>query len=98
MIEVVTIGVFGLFRPTELRIQPVRGRVVVIETGGRRETLEGRGAITIRSAATVTSRNGGEAAFVLSIPGKISREFRGRLTVLEEDKHLVPIVTMDRET
>jgi stage II sporulation protein D len=46
----------------------------------------------------VTARNGAAAEFVLSVPGKIRREFRGRLTIREENRHLVAIVEMDRET
>ncbi|MBZ5605798.1 MAG: hypothetical protein LAO79_26155 [Acidobacteriia bacterium] len=98
MSALVTIGVFGLFHPVELRVEPVRGRVLVIEAQGRREILEGRGSAMLRSAATVTARNGAEAAFILSVPGKIQREFRGRLTVREENGHLLPIVEMERET
>jgi peptidoglycan hydrolase-like amidase len=94
----VTIGVFGLFHPTELEIEPVRGRVLVIESRAGRQVLEGRGSMRLKSASTVTARNGAEAAFILSIPGKIRREFRGRLTIREVDQRLVPIVEMDRET
>src|SRR5207253_1749441 len=82
----------------ELEVEPVRGRMLVIEAGGRKQTLEGRGTVRLRTAATVSARNGAEAAFFLSVPGKIRREFRGKLTVREEDQHLVAIVEMDRET
>lgn len=103
MLATVTIGVFGLFHPVELEVAPVRGRVIAIESGGRRQVLEGSGSVRLRSAATVAGRNGGEAAFLLSVPGasgppKIRREFRGRLTVREEDGHLTAIVEMDLET
>jgi peptidoglycan hydrolase-like amidase len=94
----VTIGVFGLFHPAEFAIEPVRGRVLVIETARGRETVEGHGSVRLRSAATVTTRNGSDAAFILSVPGKIRREFRGRLTVREESRELVAVVEMDRET
>jgi|SRR5579872_2617524 len=103
MLAAVTIGVFGLFHPLELQVEPVRGRVLVIESGGHRQMLEGGGSVKLRAAATVTARNGAEAAFILSVPGpggkpRIRREFRGRLTVREEDGHLTAIVEMDRET
>jgi peptidoglycan hydrolase-like amidase len=99
----VSIGVFGLFHPTELLVEPVRGRVLVIETEGRRQMLEGHGSVMLKSAATVTARNGAEAAFFLSVPGadrhaKIRREFRGRLTVRPADRGLEAVVTMERET
>jgi len=98
MLALVTIGVFGLFHPVELKVEPIHGSVLAIESNGRRQVLEGRGSVTLRSAATVTARNGAAAEFVLSVPGKIRREFRGRLTIREEDRHLVAIVEMDRET
>ena len=103
MSAAVTVGVFGLFHPTELRVEPVRGRILEIEADGRREMLEGHGSVTIRSAARVTARNGAEAAFILSVLGpnhrpKIRREFRGRLRVIEQDGQLVAIVEMERET
>ena len=53
----VTIGIFGLFHPSELEIEPVRGRVLVIESNGRRQLLEGRGTLRLRSPATVTAQD-----------------------------------------
>ena len=94
----VSIGVFGLFHPPELVVEPVRGRVLAIEVGGKREVLEGRGSLRLRAAAVVTARNGDDAAFVLSVPGKIRREFRGKLTVRESGSELIAVVEMDRET
>ena len=94
----VAIGVFGLFHPKEFQIEPVRGRVLEIEAEGKQTLLEGHGSAMLRSAARVTARNGAEAAFVLSIPGKIRREYRGRLTVRELQGQLTAIVEMDRET
>ena len=43
-------------------------------------------------------RDGHFAAFVLAIPGRISRQYRGTLTVRAVDGVLVPIVAMDLET
>ncbi len=94
----VSIGVFGLFHPSELLLEPVRGRVLAIETNGRREIVEGRGAVRVKSAATVTARNGDDASFLLSVPGKIRREFRGKLTVRESAQELIAVIEMDRET
>ncbi len=94
----VTIGVFGLFHPVEFQVEPVRGRVLMIEAGGLRQVLEGRGSVRLRSAAVVTARNGEDASFVLSVPGKIRREFRGKLTVRESGRELIAVIEMDRET
>jgi peptidoglycan hydrolase-like amidase len=46
----------------------------------------------------VTSRNQYEASFVLAIPGKIRREYRGTLRVIAKDGELISIVQMDLET
>jgi peptidoglycan hydrolase-like amidase len=114
----VRIGVFGLFHPVALDVTPVHGQVWAIESGvesnqgsnGRRQILEGSASARLRSPSRVTGRDGGEAAFMLSVPGrgsgvpgldghpKIQREFHGRLEILQRDGHLVAIVTMDLET
>jgi peptidoglycan hydrolase-like amidase len=115
----VRIGVFGLFHPVELEVKPVRGQVLVVDSGiesnqksgagankgssERRQILEGSASARLRSTAQVTGRDGGEATFVLSVPGldehaRIQREFHGRLEVLQRDGRLVAIVTMDLET
>ena len=94
----VRIGVFGLFHPTELEVQPARGNVLVVESSGHRQVLEGVHSARLRSPATVTGRNGAEARFVLSVPGKIRREFRGGLEIRAQAGHLLAIVEMDRET
>jgi peptidoglycan hydrolase-like amidase len=94
---IVAICVFSLFHPVELEVQPARASVVVVEQNGRRDTLEGSGVIKLRGPATATGRDGAETGFILSIPGKIRREFHGRLEVRAESGTLVAIVKMDRE-
>ncbi|MGA3188318.1 MAG: SpoIID/LytB domain-containing protein [Bryobacteraceae bacterium] len=94
---IVAICVFSLFHPVELQLQPARANVLVVEQSGHRQTLEGLNSITLRSPATATGRNGAQTAFILSIPGKIRREFYGQLEVRQKDDHLLAIVTMDRE-
>jgi hypothetical protein len=99
----VRIGVFGLFHPVALDVNPVHGQVLVIESSGGAKILEGTASARLQSPARVTGRDGGEAAFILSVPGldghpRIQREFHGGLEVLQQDGHLVAIVTMDLET
>lgn len=45
-----------------------------------------------------TGRGNGPAAFVLAVPGKISRAYRGTLVIKAAAGELVPVVTMDLET
>ena len=62
---------------------------ILVEVGGR--ALD-------TSEVQATSRKGDAVAFVLAIPGKISRTYRGTLLVKAVDGLLVPVVNMDLET
>ena len=90
--QTVRIGVFTLFRPTELRVAPA-GQP--INAAGA--ILEGHQFLTIRQPITVAGRDGSAVDFVLSIPGKIERRFHGTLDIRAMDRHLIAVVTMDRE-
>jgi peptidoglycan hydrolase-like amidase len=94
----VRIGVFGLFHPVELQVQPVRGNVLIVESEGRTRVLEGSEALPLRAPAFVHGRDGADARFLLSVPDKIRREFHGRLEIRKERNYLLAIVEMDRET
>jgi peptidoglycan hydrolase-like amidase len=100
----VRIGVFGLFHPVQLEVKPAHGQVLRIEAPGPNGAhgttrfLEGTETARLQAPALVTGRDGGEAAFVLRVPGKISREFHGRLEILQQGGHLTAIVEMDLET
>jgi peptidoglycan hydrolase-like amidase len=94
----VRIGVFGLFHPVEFEVQPARANLLLVESGGRQQRIEGTASIRLRSPARVTALDGTEASFSLSVPGKIRREFRGRLEIRVDGNHLQAIVEMDRET
>jgi hypothetical protein len=94
--EVVQIGVFSLFGPTELRVSPVSGALLVT-AGNRRVILEGRQAFNILAAVRVSALDGADTDFRLSIPGKIERQFHGVLTVQAGDHKLIAVVAMDRE-
>ena len=100
--ETVDIGVFTLFRPTELRIESA-GTPLVLADGAISVTLEGRRSADIhlssnRSAIHVAARDGSPAEFILSIPGKIRRGFHGTLTIQAGAQVLRSIVSMDLET
>jgi len=98
MLALVTVSVFGLFHPAELDVRPAHGGAIVVEHDGGKEALEGARTLRIRAAARVTGRNGEPAEFVLSVPGRIHREFHGRLEVRPDHAQLLAIVEMDRET
>ena len=67
----------------------VSGDGVAVTTGTR---------VVRASKLTVSGRNGEEVEFVLAIPGKITRRYRGTLQITRSDDTLIAIVTMDRET
>jgi stage II sporulation protein D len=57
------------------------------------------GTHTVRtSQITVTGRANGVADFILTVPGKITRHYRGTLELTPASGALVAIVTMDLET
>src|SRR4029077_12872728 len=47
---------------------------------------------------TIAGRRNEPVEFVLAVPGKIARHYRGKLEILPSAGHLLAIVTMDRET
>lgn len=94
---IVAICVFSLFHPVELDIEPAHGSILVLEQKERRQIIEGSRMERISGSATVTGHEGAAAKFVLSVPGKIRREFQGRLEVREQDGHLIAIVKMELE-
>lgn len=100
----VLVGVFGLFRPSEMVLRAVPGQALVVEAGASRIVLEGARTLRVRAidlaqsrppALHAAPRGGGE--FLLSVPGKIERRFRGELEVRVEAGALVAVVAMDRE-
>jgi len=112
--QTVTIGVFSLFHATELRVIPADSPILIAaggrapllltgERGSRIASLRLDGAeLLLRgkkvASVKVSARDGGETEFVLEIPGKIRRRFRGTLTVFTRNQQLVPVVRMDLET
>lgn len=123
----VRIGVFGLFRPQELRVRAVPGEVLLIEAGSETLTLEGSEQADVRTAGQAVecltsrgtiqapvvhvaarSRDPESGDFVLAVPGKLERRFRGTLEIsvgkswLDTEAAgrdtLVPVVTMRLQT
>lgn len=104
----VTVGVFGLFRPRELTVRPVPGQVAVLEAGAEKIVLHGALRLQIADCGLQIEDHGclgggqrvsGQAGeFILSVPGKIERRFRGRLQVTGAGARLVAVVALDLET
>jgi stage II sporulation protein D len=105
-------GVFSLFKPTHLIVRPARNQVLLLTVGktsipvDEEVTLSATGdGITARTnnkaihadSLRISSRNGDAADFTLQVPGKISRSFRGTLSITASRHQLIPVVEVDRE-
>jgi stage II sporulation protein D len=86
------VGVFTLFRPTRLLVEPAEPAVV----DGR--LLPAGASVTIDAAPfRLTGVDGGGITFTLSIPGRIQRRYHGTLNVLSDSGFLLPVVNVARE-
>jgi peptidoglycan hydrolase-like amidase len=110
----VRVGVFGLFHPDALTLSAagavvslrgdrnscvLRGREqarVELDGGRLRATCAG-GTFSTRSIHA-TGATGHSADLDLSVPGRITRRYFGRLDLSAADDELVAVVTMDLET
>jgi stage II sporulation protein D len=105
-------GVFSLFKPTRLTIRPARNEVLLLTIGKSGVPVEqdvsvassGDGLSVTTAGKTIhaeslliSSRNGDAADFTATVPGKISRTFRGTLTITQANHRLVPVVSVERE-
>jgi stage II sporulation protein D len=75
-----------------------RTNIARIEIAGDALLLDFGGHVIHSSEIHAAGRNGRAADFVLAVPGRISRKYRGTLAVKAVDGFVVPIVTMDLET
>jgi stage II sporulation protein D len=110
----VSIQVFGLFAPKELMLQADGSQILRIKVDNNEARLEGGrtaacrpsgkgvacqvGPVRLEGATVAVAGEGREAAFRLSVPGKIERRFAGLLEVTAEGNSLRAVVSMDLET
>jgi stage II sporulation protein D len=110
----VQINVFGLFAPTELRLQTAGSQILHITAHNGEARIEGGqtaecraasarvecsvGGHTNSNALVVVTGEGSAPAFRLSVPGKIARVFEGRLQLTAVGRTLRAVVAMDQET
>jgi stage II sporulation protein D len=108
----VRIGVLGLFHSKQIVISPVQGKLLQCKADAEtwpvqdsiRAELEG---VKVRVAGRESAVNGniscdnGENAateFVVSVPGKITRRYSGKLEIRAAARELIAVVTMSLET
>ena len=102
----VEVGVLGLFHPTRLGLEAADGPLelhldgVSIDGAGPVEIRLSDGALTVKSGQGERSGQSFRAsgAFVLSVPGKLARRYRGDLLVQSDGAELLAVVSMDLET
>jgi stage II sporulation protein D len=108
----VRIGVLGLFHAKQVAVSPVLGEPLQCSAGAEpwlvREplllTLQGTklrmdgAANSLDGPIACDNGAGGATEFVASVPGKISRRYRGRLEIRPESHELRVVVIMALET
>jgi peptidoglycan hydrolase-like amidase len=94
----VHISVMGSPHPVQFALQAAKGAVLIVETEGRTETVQGARTMTITGPIRMAGRGGTMARFHLSVPGIKPREYVGKLQVRRVGAELLAIVEMDRET
>ena len=93
----VHISVLGSFHPVQFELKPAKGQILVVESAGRTEIVQGDRAVPLYGPAKVAGRNGGPVRFHLGIPGGVTREYIGKLEVRRLGIELLAIVEMNRE-
>jgi len=94
----VHISVLGSFHPVQFDLQAAQGQVLVVESPGRTEIVQGDHTFSLTGPAKVSGKNGSMVRFRLAVPGVAAREYMGRLEVRPSGSELLAIVEMDRET
>jgi hypothetical protein len=89
----VVVSVFGLFHPVELDVQPARQAIAVECPAAKPRRLEGARKFRLAAGCAIA-----RSRFILSIPGRIEREFEGALRVEKRGDTLAALVEMDLES
>jgi stage II sporulation protein D len=106
-------GVLGLFHPQEVAVQSEPGQILecgnssLPRTAGHSWQLQLVGAqiriaagdrVTLATSLICDDGHGGDTEFRVVVPGKISRRYRGKLTIKTAGRELLVIVNMELET
>src|ERR1019366_9407350 len=93
----VHISVLGSFHPVQFELKPAKGQILVVESAGRTEIVQGERTVPLYGPAKVAGRNGAAVRFHLGIPVGVTREYIGKLEVRRLGIELLAIVEMNRE-
>jgi stage II sporulation protein D len=109
----VQVGVLGLFHPKEVQVSAEQGTPLECGSGPDQQATGHQWQLQlVRSKMRITAEShivvaasmmcddghGGDAGFRVSISGRISRRYRGKLEIKPAHGELLMIVTMDLET
>ena len=73
-------------------------QAISILRAGRKMIVRAGSSQMVGERITFRSRTGAESDFVLAVPGKLRRRYRGNLIITVNDKELVAVVEMEIET
>jgi stage II sporulation protein D len=105
-------GVFSLFKPSNLIVRPAKDKILLltisktsfpidseleIRRGSEGMRILANGRSYHAESVLITSRNGGATDFMLAVPGKITRNFRGTLEITQSHRQLQVFVSIERE-
>jgi stage II sporulation protein D len=71
---------------------------IAVRRSGRKVIVEGAGPRIVGDRFTFIARAGSESEFVLAVPGKFHRRYRGSLTITASKTELVAVVDIELET
>lgn len=99
----VRIGVLSLFHPHSLLLSADHPITLLLD--GAPHILDAHHQVTVRSIANGIAVDEAEGhtltlqpeAFTLTVPNKLTRMYRGALTITAHNNALVPVITMDTE-
>ena len=91
----VSVQVFGLFHPSRIQIQPVRNQTLTIRLRDQPASpVSWPDSLEINEPAELPA----PADFVLRVPGRIERQYHGRLVIYQQGRELIPVLITDVET
>jgi hypothetical protein len=95
----VEIGVMSLFQARTYEVQAIRGSILTVQSSSGVERLEGAATRTIRwpEKVKVSGPDGAAAEFVLRVPGRIERKYKGSLDIKPNGDQYLALVKMDLE-
>ena len=71
---------------------------VAVRRAGRKVIVQAAGSRIVGERLTFGARSGGESEFVLAVPGKLRRRYRGNLTITAGKGELTAVIEMELET